>query len=128
MAKNAVLKRVVESGMRRRARQLSRRSGKTEHIYGEVRYKAGKWPDLRRVIIKAEVVRAADKDPKDNPRFVITNLKQSPQWIYEQVYCQRGQTENHIKELQGSPRSIAPVAAASGPTSFASYSPPPPTS
>jgi hypothetical protein len=98
MAKNAVLKRVAESGMRR-ARQLSRRSGKTEHIYGEVRYKAGKWPGLRRVIIKAEVVRAADKDPKDNPRFVITNMKQSPQWIYEWVYCQRGDIENRIKEL-----------------------------
>ena len=98
MAKNALLKRVVESGMRR-ARQLSRRSGKTEHIYGEVRYKAGKWPGLRRVIIKAEVVRAADKDPKDNPRFVITNMKQSPQWIYERVYCQRGDIENRIKEL-----------------------------
>ena len=98
MAKNAVLKRATESGMRR-ARQLSRRSGKTEHIYGEVRYKAGKWPSLRRVIIKAEVVRAADKDPKDNPRFVITNMKQSPQWIYEHVYCQRGDIENRIKEL-----------------------------
>src|SRR5436853_6982472 len=35
MAKNAGLKRVAETGMRR-ARQLSRRSGKTEHIYGEV--------------------------------------------------------------------------------------------
>ena len=98
MAKNAVLKRVVESGMRR-VRQLSRRSGKTEHIYGEVRYKAGKWPRMRRVLIKAEVVRAADKDPKDNPRFVITNMKQSPQWIYERVYCQRGDVENRIKEL-----------------------------
>ena len=98
MAKNTLLKRVVESGMRR-ARQLSRRSGKTEHIYGEVRYKAGKWPGLRRVIIKAEVVRAADKDPKDNPRFVVTNMKQSPQWIYERVYCQRGDIENRIKEL-----------------------------
>jgi len=98
MAKNTVLKCVAESGMRR-ARQLSRRSGKTEHIYGEVRYKAGKWPGLRRVIIKAEVVRAADKDPKDNPRFVITNMKQSPQWIYEKVYCQRGDIENRIKEL-----------------------------
>ncbi len=98
MAKNSVLKRVAESGMRR-ARQLSRCSGKTEHIYGEVRYKAGKWPRLRRVIIKAEVVRAADKDPRDNPRFVITNMKQSPQWIYEHVYCQRGDVENRIKEL-----------------------------
>jgi hypothetical protein len=98
MAKNAVLKRVAESGMRR-ARQISRCSGKTEHIYGEVRYKAGKWPHLRRIIIKAEVVRAADKDPKDNPRFVITNMKQSPQWIYEKVYCARGDVENRIKEL-----------------------------
>ena len=39
------------------------------------------------------------KKPKDNPRFVITNLKQSPQWIYEEVYCQRGEIENRIKEL-----------------------------
>jgi hypothetical protein len=98
MAKNAVLKRIAETGMRR-ARQLSRGSGKTEHIYGEVRYAARKWPCQRRVIIKAEVVRAADKDPRDNPRFVITNMKQSPQWIYERVYCQRGDIENRIKEL-----------------------------
>ena len=53
----------------------------------------------RRVVIKAEVVRAPEKDPKDNPRFVITNMKQSPQWIYERVYCQRGDVENRIKEL-----------------------------
>jgi Transposase DDE domain group 1 len=98
MAKNAVVKRVAESGMRL-ARQLSRRSGKTEHIYGEAGYKAGTWPRLRRLIIKAEVVRAVDKDPKDNPRFVITNMKQSPQWIYEKVYCARGDVENRIKEL-----------------------------
>jgi hypothetical protein len=98
MAKNKLLKRVAEPGMRR-ARQLSRRSGKTEHIYGDADYKAGKWPGRRRVIIKAEVVRAADKEPKDNPRFVITNMKQSPQWIYEKVYCQRGDIENRIKEL-----------------------------
>jgi len=98
MAKNAVLKRVAAPGIRR-ARQLSRSSGKTEHIYGEVGFAAGKWPCLRRVVIKAEVVRAPEKDPKDNPRFVITNMKQSPQWIYEQVYCRRGDIENRIKEL-----------------------------
>lgn len=98
MAKNAVLKRIAAPGIRR-TRQLSRRSGKTEHIYGEARYAARTWPCPRRVIIKAEVVRAADKDPKDNPRFVITNMKQSPQWIYERVYCQRGDIENRIKEL-----------------------------
>ena len=98
MAKNAVLKRIAAPGIRR-ARQFSRCSGKTEHTYGEVHYAARKWSAPRRVVIKAEVVRAAGKDPKDNPRFVITNLKQGPQWIYEQVYCQRGDIENRIKEL-----------------------------
>ena len=98
MAKNAVLKRIAAPGIRR-ARRLSESSGKTEHIYGEVDYAARKWPGPRRVLIKAEVVRAPDKDPKDNPRFVITNMKQSPQWIYERVYCQRGDIENRIKEL-----------------------------
>src|ERR1035437_4771995 len=98
MAKNAVLKRKASPAMRQ-ARQLSRRSGKTEHLYGEANYAARTWPRERRILIKAEVVRADGKEPKDNPRFVITNLQQSPQWIYEQVYCQRGDIENRIKEL-----------------------------
>jgi len=98
MAKNAVLKRKAKPAMRH-ARNFSRQSGETEHVYGEAYYAAQSWPRQRRVIIKAEVVRADGKQPKDNPRFVITNLKQSPQWIYEQVYCQRGEIENRIKEL-----------------------------
>lgn len=98
MASNAVLNRLAEPPMEQ-ARQLSQASGKTEHVYGEARYRAGSWSAERRVIFKAEVVRQEGKEPKDNPRFVITNLPQRPQWIYERVYCQRGQTENHIKEL-----------------------------
>ncbi len=98
MAKNAVLQRKAKPAMRR-ARKLSRQSRQTEHVYSEAMYAAQKWPYSRRVILKAEVVRQAGKEPKDNPRFVITNMKQSPQWIYEQVYCQRGDIENRIKEL-----------------------------
>jgi Transposase DDE domain group 1 len=98
MAKNAVLKRKAKRAMRR-ARKLSRQSGQTEHVYDEARYAARSWPQQRRVIIKAEVVRAAGKKPKDNPRFVITNMQQYPQWLYEQVYCKRGEVENRIKEL-----------------------------
>ena len=49
------------------------------------------------VIFKAEVVWSEGKEPKDNPRFLITNLKQGPQWIYEQVYCERGDIENRLK-------------------------------
>jgi hypothetical protein len=98
MAKNAVLKRKAKRAMRQ-ARKLSRQSNQTEHVYGEATYAAQTWPYARRVIIKAEVVRQEGKQPKDNPRFVITNMPQTPQWVYEQVYCQRGNIENRIKEL-----------------------------
>jgi Transposase DDE domain group 1 len=84
----------------KRVRRASDISRHTEHVYGECRYATKKtWPWKRRILYKAEVVRAANKEPKDNPRFVVTNLIQSPQWIYEQVYCQRGDVENRIKEL-----------------------------
>ena len=98
MASHAVWKRRAQRAMRK-ARRLSRRSGKTEHVYTETRYAAGTWSDRRRVILKAEVVREPGKDPKDNPRFVITHQTQSPRWIYERVYGQRGDVENRIKEL-----------------------------
>ncbi len=99
LAANAVLQRKAESAMKW-ARRVSKISDQTEHVYGECRYATRKtWPWKRRVIYKAEVVRAANKEPKDNPRFVVTNLKQTPQWIYEKVYCHRGDVENRIKEL-----------------------------
>jgi len=98
MAGNAVLNRKAEEAMQV-ARVLAGLTDQTEHIYGEARYAAGSWKQERRIIIKAEVVRAEGKAPKDNPRFVITNMKQSPQWLYEEVYCQRGEIENRIKEL-----------------------------
>ena len=98
MAKNAVLKRKAKPAMRQ-ARKRSRHSGKTEHVYGEAHYAARTWPRERRIILKAEVVRADGKEPKDNPRFVITNMTRSSQWLYEKVYCKRGEIENRIKEL-----------------------------
>jgi hypothetical protein len=88
MASNAVLNRKAEEAMQV-ARVLAGLTDRTEHVYSEARYAAGSWQQERRVILKAEVVRAEDKAPKDNPRFVITNMKQSPQWLYEEVYCRR---------------------------------------
>lgn len=81
------------------ARRLSRRSGKTAHVYGQTRYAARRWKIKRRVIIKAEVVRLEGREPKMNPRFVVTNLKGPPRRLYEKVYCARGDIENRIKEL-----------------------------
>jgi hypothetical protein len=98
MAKNAVLERKTEEAMQY-ARALSGITRQTEHVYDEVNYAARSWKRERRVLLKAEVVYGEGKEPKDNPRFVITNMAQSPQWLYEKVYCLRGDIENRIKEL-----------------------------
>jgi len=98
MGKNKVLERRAARLMGT-ARRLSRESGETEHVYSETRYAAGTWEQRRRVVIKAEVVRHPDREPKNNPRFVVTNLAHSPRHLYEVIYCARANIENRIKEL-----------------------------
>lgn len=98
MGKNSVLLRRAGKHMAQ-ARRLSRESGRTEHVYAETLYAAKTWPRRRRIIMKAEVTRHPGRDPKDNPRFVITNMTASPRWVYENFYCHRGEIENRIKEL-----------------------------
>jgi hypothetical protein len=83
-----------------RARMRSKVSGETEHVFGETRYAARPWKRKRRVIIKAEVVRHPGRAPKNNPRFVVTNLPHTPAHGYA-IYRQRGDVENRIKELKG---------------------------
>jgi hypothetical protein len=77
---------------------LSKYSGRTEHVYGETGYAARSWSHRRRVIIKAEVVRLPGRAPNCNPRFVVTNLGDTPATVYA-LYCQRGEMENRLKEL-----------------------------
>jgi hypothetical protein len=98
MAKNSVLERFAEPAMVA-ARAQSETSGQTEHVYTAADYAARTWGRTRRVVIKAEVVRLAGRAPQDNPRFVITNLRQTPRFIYKRIYCARGDIENRIKEL-----------------------------
>ncbi len=98
MGANPVVTRCAATAMGE-ARIQSAASGHTEHVYTEARYAARTWGRERRVIIKAEVVRLDGREPRDNPRFVITNLRQTPRFIYEQIYCARGDIENRIKEL-----------------------------
>ena len=98
IAKNKVLERRAKRLMGR-ARRLSRGSKKTERVFGECWYAAGKWSYKRRVVIKAEVTRLEGREPKNNPRFVVTNLRNTPRTVYQR-YRERGDAENRIKELQ----------------------------
>jgi hypothetical protein len=97
LASNARLVRCAER-LLGEAYGLSKYSGRTEHVFGETLYAARSWAHRRRVIIKAEVVRLPGRDPRCNPRFVVTNLREAPATVYA-LYCQRGDMENRLKEL-----------------------------
>jgi len=68
--------------------------------FGECTYRARSWKCERRVIIKADIALHPGRRPKGNPRFIVTNLKTTPKFIYKKVYCARGDIENRIKELK----------------------------
>jgi hypothetical protein len=60
--------------------------------FADLRYAARSWSVERRVIARVE----ASPQGSDS-RFVVTNLAGAPRWLYEAVYCARGQAENLIK-------------------------------
>jgi len=97
MANNTRLAKRVRRLMGK-ARMRSQATGATATLFGETRYAARKWSHKRRVILKAEVVRLAERTPRNNPRFVVTNLPQTPGYVYG-LYRDRGDVENRIKEL-----------------------------
>jgi DDE family transposase len=99
MGNNAVLARYAEPYVAP-LRPVVATTHDTATTYGEAAYQAGTWPAPRRTIIKAEVVWHHGREPRDNPRFVITNLRQTPEWIYTHVYSARGDSENRLKELK----------------------------
>jgi len=81
-------------------------SGGVSRAFGEFEYRTLQgWSRSRRVIGKAEVMSAGE-----NPRFLVTNLpargfrddldrgRFSPQRLYEEFYCARGEMENLLKQ------------------------------
>jgi hypothetical protein len=94
LAKNKVLERAARDEIERAERQF-RRTGQPQRVFGSFSYAAGSWDRPRRVIAKAE---HTTRGP--NPRFVVVNVPGDPQELYEDVYCQRGEMENRIKEQQ----------------------------
>jgi hypothetical protein len=98
MAKNAVLD-AAAAPLLTEARRVAETIGTSARVFGETAYQAKTWPHPRRAVIKAEVVVHPRRELRDNPRFVITNLRHAPERLYTQVYCARGDSENRLKEL-----------------------------
>lgn len=94
IARNAVLERLAAPFAAEAETAFDETAEKQRHFH-EVRYAAKTWDRQRRVIVKAEhLVKGA------NTRFVVTNLDDAPQHVYDGWYTPRGEMENRIKEQQ----------------------------
>ena len=77
----------------------SQRSGRPERRFKSFMWRTRQtWSRRRRVVAKAEWTNG-----EANPRFVVTSLTRrqcKTKYLYEKVYCARGDMENRIKECQ----------------------------
>ena len=103
---NAVLARLAQPFLEATRKQHELRcenAQRTQHpaphstrTYHEVDYAAQSWPQSFRVVLKSEVMSLGD-----NPRFVVTSLDlPTPECLYRDLYCARGQDENFIKMIK----------------------------
>jgi Transposase DDE domain group 1 len=98
LAKNDRLVAEIASELAR-AEVRSRRTGKPARYFKEFKWTTRRsWSRERRIVAKAEFTSG-----EANPRFVVTSLKRTeckPKYLYEKLYCARGEMENRIKECQ----------------------------
>ena len=98
LARNERLQNEIASDMEV-ARAMAERTGKPARRFRDFRWSTrNSWSRERRVIAKAEWTNG-----EANPRFIVTSLRKSEvkaRWLYERVYCARGEMENRIKECQ----------------------------
>lgn len=79
-----------------KSRKKFNRTRKKAKIYSEIYYSADTWKKIRRKVI----VKAEHNEKGKNTRYVITNINGNPKFLYEKIYCMRGDMENRIKEQQ----------------------------
>jgi hypothetical protein len=98
LARNERLEEAIKAELLMAAVE-SVRTGKPARCFRDFMWSTlDSWSRNRRVIGKAEVTGG-----EANPRFVVTSLKPAEvggQYLYERIYCARGEMENRIKECQ----------------------------
>jgi Transposase DDE domain group 1 len=81
------------------AQSESERTGKPARRFKDFTWSTlNSWSRSRRVVAKAEWTGG-----DSNPRFIVTSLSRretEARYLYEKVYCARGEMENRIKECQ----------------------------
>jgi len=94
LARNSRLN-ALAAPLQAEARAVFAAEGRTGRVFGEFTYAAKPWKRERRVLARIE-----HSAKGDNPRYVVTNLVGEAKSLYEDMYCQRGEMENRIKEQQ----------------------------
>lgn len=94
LAKNARLTTMLQP-LLTQAEAEHQQTKQKARLFTDLDYAAGTWDKTRRVIAKAEHTAQGS-----NPRFVVTNLEDDAQVLYDEIYCARGEMENRIKEQQ----------------------------
>jgi hypothetical protein len=92
LAGNKVLLRRVAALTEKAALERVESEADKVRLFAEFAYAAKTWHVERRMIARVE---ASDKGA--DSRFVVTNLAGTSRWLYEAVYCARGQAENLVK-------------------------------
>lgn len=94
LARNKRLERLVEP-LETRMHAAYAQSGAKQREIDELRYAADSWDKERRVITRLEY-----GSQGNNPRFIVTTLTDASSYLYDTLYCARGEAENRIKEAQ----------------------------
>jgi len=78
------------------AEESFKKHGQPVRFFKTFTYKAGSWKYEQRVIVKIEY-----NEKGKNVRYIVTNFKHNnSRFLYQELYCGRGQMELYIKELK----------------------------
>jgi hypothetical protein len=78
---------------------VRRVEGEAEKVrrHGEIDYAASSWPGKQESNTRRVIARVEAGPQGTDTRFIVTNLAGTPEQLYEDTYCARGQAENLIK-------------------------------
>jgi len=77
------------------AKEQYEKNSEKQRLFSEYQYSANSWKNSRRIVAKAE-----HHEHGTNLRFLVTNMSQPAQELYDDHYCPRGDMENGIKQLK----------------------------
>ena len=94
MPRNKVLERVLAPTMQS-VQDAFESTNKKQREFISFEYQSASWSKARQIVGKAEY-----SEKGSNPRFVVSNMSGEADYLYDNIYCARGDMENDIKQIQ----------------------------